>query len=153
MWVPPEDKDPILLMAPTRKSVALFGAVNLRDGKLVTHFEKKFNAMTFRDFLTILLRHRRRMRKIVILLDNARYHHAVMLRPFLKNHRDRLALEFLPAYSPELNPIERVWKLTRKLCTHNTYFEKLETLIDAVASEHTIWNVPNETLRKLCCII
>jgi len=41
MWVPPEDKDPVLLMAPTRKSVALFGAVNLRDGKLVTHFEKE----------------------------------------------------------------------------------------------------------------
>jgi transposase len=153
MWVPPEDKDPILLMAPTRKSVALFGAVNLRDGKLVTHFEKKFNAMTFRNFLIILLRHRRRTRKIVILLDNARYHHAAALRPLLKNHRDRLALEFLPAYSPELNPVERVWKLTRKLCTHNTYFEKLETLIDAVARQHEIWTVPNETLRKLCCII
>jgi hypothetical protein len=43
MWVPPEDKDPILLLAPTRKSVSLFGAVNLRNGKLVTQFEKKFN--------------------------------------------------------------------------------------------------------------
>jgi integrase/recombinase XerD len=31
MWVPPEDKDPILLHAPTRKSVACFGAVNLRN--------------------------------------------------------------------------------------------------------------------------
>jgi len=153
MWVPPEDKDRILLMAPTRKSVALFGAVNLRDGKLVTHFEKKFNAMTFRDFLIILLRHRRRTRRIVILLDNAKYHHAVLVRPFLKNHRDRLALQFLPAYSPELNPIERVWKLTRKLCTHNTYFEKLETLIDAVSRQHATWTSPNESLRKLCCII
>ena len=153
MWVPPEDKDPILRMAPTRKSVALFGAVNLRDGRLVTHFEKKFNAMTFRDFLAILLLHRQRTRKIVLLLYNAKYHHAVILRPFLKDHRNRLAFQFLPAYSPELNPIERVWKLTRKLCTHNTYFEKLETLTDAVAGQHAIWTVPNETLRKLCCII
>jgi transposase len=152
MWVPPEDKDPTLLMAPTRKSVALFGAVNLREGNLVTHFEKKFNAMTFRDFLIILLRHRRRTRKTVILLDNAKYHHAVLIRPFLKKHRDKLALQFLPAYSPELNPIERVWKLTRKLCTHNTYFEKLESLMDAVARQHAIWTIPNETLRKLCCV-
>ena len=45
MWVPPEDKDPILLLAPTRKSVSLFGAVNLRNGKLVTQFEKKFNGI------------------------------------------------------------------------------------------------------------
>lgn len=153
MWVPPEDNDPILLMAPTRKSVALFGAVNLRDGRLVTHFEKKFNAMTFKDFLIILLRHRRRTSKMVILLDNAKYHHAEILRPFFKNYRENLVLEFLPAYSPELNPIERVWKLTRRLCIHDTYFEKIEQLIDAVTRQHTIWNVPNETLRRLCCII
>jgi transposase len=153
MWVPPEDKDPILLLAPTRKSVSLFGAVNLRNGKLVTQFEKKFNAMTFRDFLCLLLRHQRRAMKIVILLDNAKYHHAEVLQPFLRRHRDKLALEFLPAYSPELNPVERVWKLTRRLCTHNTYFEKLEALVDAVSRQHMVWNVPNDTLRKLCCII
>jgi transposase len=153
MWVPPEDKDPILLLAPTRKLVSLFGAVNLRNGKLVTQFEKKFNAMTFRDFLSLLLRHRRRAKKIVVLLDNAKYHHAEVLRPFLKRHHHKLVLEFLPAYSPELNPIERVWKLTRRLCTHDTYFEKLEALVDAVSRQHTVWNVPNDTLRKLCCII
>ena len=90
---------------------------------------------------------------MVILLDNAKYHHAVLLHPFLRQHRHDLVLEFLPAYSPELNPIERVWKLTRKLCTHNTYFEKLEALIAAVANQHMAWNAPNETLRKLCCII
>lgn len=153
MWVPPEDKDPLLLMAPTRKSAALFGAVNISTGKLVTQFAPKFNAVTFQGFLGRLLRHRRRARKMVILLDNARYHHAVVLQPFLRPHRHELALEFLPAYSPELNPIERVWKLTRKLCTHNTYFEKLEALIAAVVTQHTVWNVPNDTLRKLCCII
>ena len=90
----PEDKDPILLMAPTRKSVALFGAVNLRDGKLVTHFEKKFNAMTFKRLSYHFTPAPARPRKIVLLLDNARYHHALALRPFLKNHRDRLASLF-----------------------------------------------------------
>jgi len=153
MWVPPEDKDPILLLAPTRKSAALFGAVNVSTGKLVTHFDPKFNAVTFQGFLGLLLRHRRRARKMVLLLDNAKYHHAVLLQPFLRDHRHDLALEFLPAYSPELNPIERVWKLTRKLCTHNTYFEKLEALIAAVANQHTAWKTPNDTLRRLCCII
>ena len=153
MWVPPEDKDPILLLAPTRKFVSLFGAVNLRNGKLVTQFEKKFNAMTFKDFLSLLLRHRRRAKMMVLFLDNAKYHHAAVLRPFLRHHRKKLGLEFLPAYSPELNPIERVWKLTRRLSTHDTYFEKIEHLIDAVTRQHAMWNNPNETLRRLCCII
>ena len=49
--MPPEDIDPIQLLAPTRKSIALFGAVNIRRGRLLTQFEKKFNAMTFHSFL------------------------------------------------------------------------------------------------------
>src|SRR5436190_321979 len=50
MWVPVEVKDPILLHAPTRKSVGCFGAVRLRDGKLLTKREKDFDA---RDILAI----------------------------------------------------------------------------------------------------
>ena len=153
MWVPPEERDPTLLMAPTRKSVALFGAVNIKRGTLVTQYERdKFNAITFQCFLVNLLRYRTRGRKMVIILDNAKYHHAALLQPFLKEHSRMLSLEFLPPYSPELNPIERVWKLTRKLCTHNTYFDHLEALVDAVARQHARWATPNETLRRLCCI-
>ena len=153
MWVPPEEKDPTVLMAPTRKSVSLFGAVNVRKGTLVTRRENEsFNAVTFNRFLVHLLQYRPKGKKMVIILDNAKYHHAVLLHPFLKKHRRTLSLEFLPAYSPELNPIERVWKLTRKLCTHNTYFDRLDDLVEAVARQHLLWAEPNETLRKLCCI-
>ena len=152
MWVPPEDKDPTLPMAPTRKSISLFGAVNIADGRLVTQYEKHFNALTFQGFLATLFRHVRRNRKMLILLDNARYHHAASLKPFLRDHRRHLRMEFLPAYSPDLNPIERVWKLTRRLCTHNTYFETLFDLIKAVSFQHAFWKVPNNTLCRLYCI-
>jgi len=153
MWVPPEDKDPILLMAPTRKSISLFGAVHLAEGRLVTQFEKSFNAITFQSFLQHLLRHQRRGKKMVLLLDNGRYHHARALRPFLEKHSSHLSLEFLPPYSPKLNPIERVWKLIRKLCTHDTYFAELDLLKDAVVTQLEPWKFPNAILRKLCCII
>jgi len=152
MWVPPEDIDPIQLLAPTRKSIALFGAVNIRRGRLLSQFENKFNAMTFQSFLEKLLKHGARNRRIVIILDNARYHHATLLKPFLQKYRKRLRLQFLPPYSPELNPIERVWKLTRRLCTHNEYFPNLTALQEAVSERLSMWEKPNEVLRKLCCI-
>lgn len=152
MWVPPEEKDPVVLLAPTRKSISLFGAVSLTDGKLVTRFEKQFDAMSFKAFLIQLLRHKKKGKRIVIILDNARYHHAKALHGFLNKNRESLHLEFLPAYSPELNPIERVWKLTRRICTHNVYFEKLEQVTNSVTKQHTVWQKPNETLRRLCCI-
>lgn len=153
MWVPPEETDPVLLHAPTRKSVALFGAVNLRTGQLVTQFCSPFNAVTFGAFLRTLLRHRSPTRRLVVVLDNARYHHATLLRPFLTERRHLLSLSFLPPYSPELNPIERVWKLARKLCTHNQYFPLLADLVTAVSAQLELWRQPNPVLSRLCGII
>jgi hypothetical protein len=57
MWVPPEQTNPVLLHAPTRKSVALFGAVNLRQGQLVTQPEPKFDGLSFGRFLRHICYH------------------------------------------------------------------------------------------------
>src|SRR6185436_13798403 len=52
MWIAPETIDPVVLHQPTRKSVGYFGAIRLRDGKLVYRREDhKFNAETFLAFL------------------------------------------------------------------------------------------------------
>ena len=151
MWIPREDHDPVVLHAPTRKSVALFGAVNLLTGTLVTMFAPQFDAITFEEFLRLLSHHRRRSRdRTVVVLDNARYHHASMLAPFLEHRKSFMQLDFLPPYSPDLNPIERVWKLLRKLATHNCYFSTLEELTLAVTREIKKFEKPNPTLVRLC---
>lgn len=153
MWIPPENTDPVLFHAPTRKSVAVFGAVCPADGRLVTLTATPFNAETFLAFLRLLLRHARPNRKMILVVDNARYHHAVALKPWLDAHRSRLQLDFLPPYSPDLNPIERVWKLTRRLCTHNRYFPQLEDLMGTVFERFQLWRKPNLILHQLCAII
>ena len=150
MWIPPEDKDPVLRHAPTRESVACFGAVALRTGKFAHSFSPVFNAVEFEKFLRLLLRRRSPGRKIVVVLDNARHHHAKLLKPFLHERADILELLFLPPYSPHLAPIERVWKLARRLATHNLYFKDLQALVDAVSSRLDAWKHPNATLRRLC---
>jgi transposase len=152
MWVPPEDVDPVIIHAPTRKSVAFFGAVRSSDGLLVTQRANKFNAETFQSFLSKLIHRKRQGRKMFVVADNARWHHAKVLRPWLKKQKNSLRLDFLPPYSPELNHIERVWKLTRRLCTHNYYFELLEELIVIVEEQFEQWVKPNDTLRRLCAI-
>lgn len=88
--------------------------------------------------------------------DSARQcpgHHARALRPWLYKHRDVLRLDFLPSYSPALNPVERVWKLTRRLCTHNVYFQALQELVAVVQLQFEKWSQPNLQLRRLCAII
>ncbi|MBR9982830.1 MAG: transposase [Desulfatitalea sp.] len=48
------------------------------------------------------------------ITDNARYHHAKLYADWRDRCASRFCMLFLPAYGPELNPIERVWKLTRR---------------------------------------
>jgi len=152
MWIPPEEIDPILLHEPTRKSVAVFGAVRPADGRLLTQRCESFNASTFLSFLQRLVRHRRRGHIMVVVTDNARWHHAKALEPWLKKHRKTIQLDFLPPYSPELNAIERVWKLTRRLCTHNRYFATMEELVEIVFMQFDKWYKSNHTLQRLCAI-
>jgi transposase len=154
MWVPPEDKDPILLHYPTRKSVGYFGAVRLRDGKLVFQREEgKFNAVTCHAFLKHLRQSSSRSgRRAIVIIDNARYHHAKLHADWRSQQAPQFILDFLPPYSPDLNPIERLWKLTRKLCLHNRYFPTLEDVVQSVEPKFSEWTSGNEVVRKICAI-
>jgi transposase len=153
-WVPSDVSDPVLPHHPTRRSVGYFGAVRLRDGKFIFRREAgSFNGQTFLEFLRCLKEIARRGdRPAVVIADNAKYHHAVLHKEWRERSAEILRLDFLPPYSPELNPIERVWKLTRRLCLHNRYFETLESVIEAVEKQFIQWSSPNDTLRRLCAI-
>lgn len=154
MWIPPEITDPVVLHHPTRKGVGYFGAVRLRDGKLFCHREAgSFNAETYWDFLRRLkARACRSGRRVVMIVDNARYHHARFHKEWREVNSHEFRLYFLPPYSPELNPIERVWKLTRRKCLHNEYFADLVDLTETVELQFQFWAEPNATLRQLCAI-
>jgi len=154
MWVPPEDKDPIVYHHPTRKSVGYFGALRLRDGVLVFRRETgKFNGESFWAFLKDLRQVSAAPgRRVVAISDNAPYHRSRMHREWRTQQAAEFALDFLPPYSPELNPIERVWKLTRRLCLHNRYFGFLDSVVEAVEAQFADWTKPNDTLRRLCAI-
>lgn len=59
-------------------------------------------------FLRHLLRHVRG--RIIVVWDNINPHKAVSVKQFVHDHCRRLSIEYLPAYSPELNPDEWVWR-------------------------------------------
>ena len=132
MWVSPEIKDSVLSHVPTHKWVACFGAVSLSTGKFVRSMCAKFDAATFETFLKTLLRHRSHGKRMVIVLDDAKYHCAVLLKPLLRKYRIVLTSLFLPPYSLQLAPIERVWKLARRMATHNRCFVTLGELLTPV---------------------
>jgi transposase len=111
-----------------RKSAKVFGTITVTDKpKFHFMFVKVYNALTFIKFLKQLVR-QYRVSKIHMVLDNAKYHHADIVKKWLEDNKDRIELHFLPAYSPELNAQERVWRLTRRKATHNHFFNDVDEL-------------------------
>ena len=145
---------PDRLSSPTRTSVGYFGALRLRDSVLMFRRETgKLNGESFRAFLKPL----RPLsaapgRRVVAIRDNAPCHRSRSRRhrEWRTPHAVEFAFDFLPPYRPELNPIERVWKLTRRLCLHNRCFGFLDRVIEAVETQFADWTKPNDTLRRLC---
>ncbi len=58
-------------------------------------------------------------RLIHVFLDNARYHHAVLVQEWLAKPGCRIKVHYIPSYCPHLDPIERLWGLIHRHVTHN----------------------------------
>jgi len=111
-----------------RKRQPLIGAVDPIGGNLHVALTDGLKTEQFQHFLEGLLARYLPSKRLVIVLDNARVHHAKQLSPFLESNKDRLELLFLPPYSPDLNPMEWCWKFLRKEVTHNTFFPNFKNL-------------------------
>ena len=152
MWIPPEVKEPIAFHESNRKKVSIFGSVNTHNGNFVYKFSNIFNAETFLDHLKQLILQKPKWKKILLILDNARYHHAIMIRPWLEENKRKIKLLFLPPYSPKLNPAELIWKFSRYSVTHNRYFPTIDHLSKALEKKFGDWVGPNDELQSLCKI-
>jgi len=64
--------------------------------------------------------------------------------------RESVTFIKLPPYSPDLNPIEQVWRITRRENTHNVFFATISILEETVDSAFELWAKPNDQLRSLC---
>jgi transposase len=92
--------------------------------------EKNINQERMVEFI-IRLRVQQPTGQLYLIVDNASYNHAHEVETLA--HQQRVRLEFLPPYSPNLNPIERLWKFTRKEFFKDKYrdtFAKFRAQLD-----------------------
>jgi len=110
----------------------LAGSLHWRTGTLIATEGPKRDGPLFVRHLDQLRRALRRYQKIHVICDNARYHKYGAVARFLKEHGDRIELHYLPKYSPECNPVERVWWRLREAITRNHGCATLAELVDLV---------------------
>ena len=114
-------KQRIIQTTGKHRGVKLLATVDDGTGKIVWQEDEQYTAETFLSFLKKVV-DEYPTGKIVMVLDNARIHHAKLLEPFLNERKDRLELVFLPPYSPELNAVEGLWKWLKSDVINNVFY-------------------------------
>lgn len=115
-----------------RQRLNLMGALNLENFDLRLVETLKMSTQTTIELLTRLERHNPHKRLIHVILDRAPVHRGEAVRAWLNQPGRRIKLHFLPAYAPNLNAIERLWKLMHEHVTHNRYHENFRAFAKAI---------------------
>ena len=132
------------------EGVKLLGILNYETGHVYCIEEEKYDAEVFLAFLKMVLK-LYPTRRIAMVLDNARIHHAKLLQPFLQEHKYRLQLVFLPPYSPKLNLIEGLWGWLKSEVVNNVFYACVNQIRKAVQgfidSVNKVWP---QVIDRLC---
>ena len=157
MWTPRESK-PKVKSYPVKDKVSYSGFVIPSTGRLFTCKPDRFNYETTIDYL-------RRFLKACPLNDNCKYYMIMDNAPWHKKAKrlvkentdekysdiaEKIVFVYLPAYSPDLNPIEQVWRMTRADVTYNHFFDDITLLQDTLDEYYSLFDKPNLWLRSLC---
>lgn len=113
-----------------RSRLNLSGVVNVIEHKVLVQEDEMLNAEATISFLRKIEEAYPTKTKIHIFCDNARYYHNKSVTKYLKD--SKIKLHFLPPYSPNLNPIERLWKWMKERVLYNTYYSEFEDFRSAV---------------------
>lgn len=130
------------------KKLITFGALTSRN-KFYYDFYDSQNSLTFKHFLRTLFNRLSRKRMYVLVLDNVGYHKTCCVRNLLQEYPN-IKIEYLPPYSPELNPMETCWKVTKNRVTKSQYFQSIDDMQEALESFWADHIFMQNFMRYLC---
>ncbi len=109
----------------------LYGGLNLKTGRLTSHWAATKSGSHFIEYLETLL-HAYPGQKILMIADNGSFHHTQKVDAYVSEHGDRLEIRWLPPYCPDLNDIERTWRQLKASHASNFLFNSLDELVENV---------------------
>ena len=113
-------QQPEVTTSGKRTGYKVFGAIEYFSGHLFSQgIEGRFASASSQAFVRTLLA--QTTAHLFLIPDGARYHTSQATTQFLAQHADRLTVCPLPSYAPDDNPIEYLWKKTKKRATHTGF--------------------------------
>uniref|UniRef100_UPI000E64FB41 IS630 family transposase n=1 Tax=Vibrio cholerae TaxID=666 RepID=UPI000E64FB41 len=125
-------QDKLIETTGSRTRLNLIGALSLENiGATVTETYETINSESIvRFFWKLKKEHYPLEQKVHLILDGAAYHRTELVKDTAKVLN--LELHYLPPYSPNLNPIERLWKVMNEHARNNVYFSSKREFISAI---------------------
>ena len=130
-WAP-KDIPVAITQSSGRDRLNIHGAIDLETGNTRMLDVLVVNAASTIMLLMAIEAMYPGKRLIHVFLDNARYHHAKLVQQWLARSECRIRLHFIPSYCPHLDPIERLWGLMHRHCTHNKCYAGFKDFTRAV---------------------
>jgi transposase len=136
-----------ILTSSGRKRINILGAVCLQTYDVLATFYEVINQESVCDFLCNLRKKSNTAEKIYFVLDRGPANTALTVKDVAQMLN--IELVYLPSYSPNLNPIERLWKFFKKIVLRNKYFEKFDEFKDACFGFFKNIDQYNKELRSI----
>jgi transposase len=141
-------QQPTIETSGKRRGYKVFGLIDYFTGRFFFKCqEERLTSQTYAAYLTEVLSKTRK--HIMLIQDGARYHTSAAMRAFFEQHKDRLTVFELPSYSPDYNPIEKLWKKVKEKGTHLQYFPTFEALKDKVQETLSFFENAKEEVLSL----
>jgi len=124
-------KQPTIPTSGKRKGYKVFGLIDYFTGRFFYKCqEDRLNSASYIQFIKEVLS--KTKKHIILIQDGAKYHTSAEMRRFFTERQSRLTVCNLPSYSPDYNPIEKLWKKVKKEGTHLHYFPTFQDLVEKV---------------------
>ena len=143
------DEVPEVPTGDIHTKVHVYGAVAPLSGRTHYHLSPELGQAEFAQFLRHLLAYHPGKR-LLIIHDRGAQHKGTAVEEVVREASGRLMLKAQPAYSPELNPQERIWKWLRRVVTHNHWFATRHEQIEAIRNFFRYLAGVKDQVRRLC---
>jgi transposase len=144
-------QQPMVKTSGKRKGYKVFGLIDYFTGYFFYQGQEgRLHSAAYIACLTRVLEHT--SQPIFLMQDGAKYHTSAETKAFFAQQTPRLHIFQLPTYSPDSNPIEKLWKKIKQQETHLHYFPTFDALTEKVEQALlTFANTP-EAILTLCSL-
>jgi hypothetical protein len=144
-------QQPVVKTSGKRKGYKVFGLIDYFSGRFFHQGQEgRLNSTAYIAFLQQVLE--QTSAPVILVQDGARYHTSAETKGFFAAHRERLTVFQLPGYSPDYNPIEKLWKKLKEQETHLQYFPTFAGLTAKVEQALIKFEHAPQEILSLCSL-